>query len=81
MEELGERMEQIYLSRRNILTLLSKLDRKKAGVPTTCTLTKYDNQHPIYPQTMQACAVTALEDAEYYVDREPGKMHPLDEPK
>lgn len=27
-------MEQVFLSRRNLLTLLSKLDRKKAGEQT-----------------------------------------------
>jgi hypothetical protein len=74
-------MEHIYLSRRNLLTLLSKLDRKKANEPTACTIVKQDNQHPVYPQTMQVCKVTALEDTEYYVDREPGKVHLLDEPK
>lgn len=73
-------MEQIYLTRRNLLTLLSKLDRKKQGETTACTLIKCDHVHPQYPQTMQQCSVTALEDAEYYTDRPAGEVHPLDTP-
>ena len=34
-------MEIIYLSRRNLQVLLSKLDRKKAGETSACTLIKY----------------------------------------
>lgn len=73
-------MEQIYLTRRNLLTLLSKLDRKKAGDETACTIIKQDNRHSLYPQTMRACSITALEDAEYYTSREAGEVHRLDEP-
>lgn len=73
-------MHQIYLSRRNLVVLLSKLDRKAAGEETACTITKFDNVHPVYPQTMVECAVTAVEDEEYYVERKPGVMHPKDEP-
>ncbi len=70
-------MQQLYLSRRNLLTLLSKLDRKKAGEPTVCTLVKRDTMHPKYPST-DMIYITALEDAEYYTDREPGKVNPAD---
>ena len=72
-------VEQIYLSRRNLLTLLSKLDRKAAGEETQCTLIKRDNMHPKYPQTMEAIIVTALEDDEYYGNRPAGAIHPADE--
>lgn len=72
-------MEQIYLSRRNLLTLISKLNRKAKGEPTVCTLLKQDTKHPIYPQTMKQIMVTALEDDEYYKDREPGPINPIDE--
>lgn len=72
-------MSQLYLSRRNLLVLLSKLDRKAAGEETACTIIKADTAHPVYPQTMKECRVTAVEDEEYYVDREPGQMHPKDE--
>lgn len=53
---------KVYLSRRNIGVLLSKLDRVKAGDRSACTLIKQDNTHPIFPQTMVACLVTGLED-------------------
>lgn len=126
---------KVYLSRRNIQTLLNKLDRMKSGDFSACTLTKCDNLHAKYPQTMEACRVTAvetyddlykngnkftsdqifltreeliklltgtemviqladekgltddtltvysLEDAEYYDTREPGMVHPADDPR
>lgn len=73
-------MEQIFLSRRNLETLLNKLNRKKEGGDTFCAIIKNDNLHPKYPQTMNQCMVTAVEDAEYYAHREAGVMHPLDDP-
>jgi hypothetical protein len=71
-------MERVYLSRRNLQTLLSKLDRKKAGEDTYCTLVKNDTVHPKYPQTVDNIVVTAVEDDEYYSDRVPGEVHPAD---
>ena len=66
-------MEMIYLSRRNLLTLLAKLDQNAGGgEPSACALIKSDNQHPKYPQTMDRCLVQAIEDAEYYAHRQPG---------
>jgi len=74
-------MDQIFLSRRNLLTLLSKLDRQKAGDTTACTVVKFDNVYPEkYKQTMDACMVTAVEDDEYYGGRPSGVMHPADDP-
>lgn len=73
-------MPLVYLSRRNLLTLLSKLDRKAAGEETACTLVKNDNAHAKYPQTMARIAVTAIEDDEYYATRNPGMVHPADRP-
>lgn len=70
----------VYLSRRNLLTLLSKLDRKAMGEATQCTLLKNDNRHPVYPASMPAIKVVAIEDAEYYVDRPAGEVHPKDDP-
>ncbi len=72
---------QIYLSRRNLLTLISKLDRVKQGEASLCTLMKNDNQHPTMPQNHPCVFVTAVEDDDYYVDRDPGDVHPADEPK
>ena len=71
----------VYLSRRNLLTLLSKLDRKALGEDTRCTIQKADNAHPVYPQTMKAINVIAVEDEEYYTHRQAGVVHPGDEPK
>lgn len=72
-------MKQVYLTRRNLLTLLSKLDRTKAGDPSECTIIKRDTAHPKYPCS-DVIAVTALEDAEYYTDREAGAVHSKDDP-
>lgn len=73
---------RVFLSRRNLITLLSKLDRNRSGdsPPSLCTLIKRDNNHPKYPQTIPEIVVTAIEDTDYYMDREPGVVHPLDEP-
>lgn len=71
-------MQQIYLTRRNLRTLLSKLDRAKAGDTTERTIIKTDVVHPVYPcsDTMR---ITALEDEEYYTERKPGRMAREDE--
>jgi hypothetical protein len=76
-----ERMERIFLTRRNLLVLLSKLDRKKAGDVTLCSIVKNDNQHSEFPQSMACCMVTAVEDEEYYTDRKAGEMLPVDVPE
>ena len=70
---------KVYLSRKNLETLLSKLDRKKKGEPTACTIIKCDKTHSKYPQTMDDIWVVAVEDEDYYSDREPGLIHPKDE--
>jgi hypothetical protein len=72
---------KIFLSRRNLLALLGKLDAVKEGRVSACTIIKLDNQHPVYPQTMASCVVTAVEDKDYYTDRAPGEMvHPSNLP-
>jgi hypothetical protein len=73
-------MQHVYLTRRNLLSLISKLDRKKEGEFTRCTLVKRDIAHPKYPCTDEI-TVTAVEDTDYYTDREAGKLHPADELK
>ena len=73
-------MERVYLSRRNLLTLLSKLDRASMGEETFKALVKCDNRHPKYPQTMPELEVVAIEDAEYYTDRSPGVVYHGDQP-
>lgn len=74
-------MHRVYLSRRNLLVLLSKLDRRALGEVTACTVVKNDDRHAVYPQTMPQIEVIAVEDADYYTERSAGPMHPKDEPK
>ena len=72
---------KVYLSRRNLLTLLSKLDRQ-AESETNCTLIKHKGTSPEYQQTMKSIAVVAVEDEDYYASqgRPAGIVHPLDDP-
>ncbi|MBJ6724197.1 hypothetical protein [Geomesophilobacter sediminis] len=51
---------KVYLSRRNLITLLSKICRKGNGEETACTIIKKDNLHPKYPQTMKKLSVIAV---------------------
>lgn len=74
-------MAQLYLSRRNLLTLLNKLDRQAAGGETACTIIKYKVPGDPFMQSLAEVRVTAVEDEAYYAARLPGPMHPLDEPK
>lgn len=74
-------MHKVYLSRRNLMVLLSKLDRKAAGEHTFCTVIKNDDEHPVYPQSMPSISVIAVEDDEYYAHRPAGSMNPADVPK
>lgn len=74
--------ETVYLSRRNLRALLSKLDRLAAGDRTQCAIIKH--QGPVnepYRQTMGSIMVVAVEDEPYYTaqERQAGMMHPLDE--
>ncbi len=73
-------IEIVYLSRRNLLTLLSKLDRKAEGEDSACALRKQDTSNPKYPQSMPEIFVVAVEDDQYYNDRKPGEVYPLDDP-
>ena len=71
----------IYLSRRNLLALLSKLDRQEAGDETACAIVKYANPSDPYCNTIDQVMVIAVPDDEFYANRSPGIMHPLDEVK
>jgi len=63
-------MNKVYLTRRNLETLLKKLDD-----PTSYkTIIKKDMDHPEYPSTVET-ALIAVEDEDYYTDREPGVMN------
>ncbi|WP_136525494.1 hypothetical protein [Geomonas ferrireducens] len=73
-------VSRVYLSRRNLLTLLSKLDRRASGQQTACTIVKRDNANRLYPQTMKNIEVIAVEDEEYYKERDPGPVLDVDTP-
>ena len=63
---------QVFLTRRNLLALLAKLDREGSQ----CTIIKGDTLHPTHPVTgVDEVWVTAVEDDVYYTDREPGVMY------
>jgi len=67
-------METIYLSRRNLLNLLEKLDHVKQGGSSYCGIIKGDTKHPTHPASTGPVWVFAVEDENYYTDREPGVM-------
>ena len=72
-------MQTVYLSRRNLEVLLSKLDRKAAGEETACAIIK--QQNPLdkpYLMTMKQLKVVAVPDELFYANREAGEMHPDD---
>ena len=71
---------RVFLSRRNLLTLLNKLDAKKRGEQTACQIIKSDTSHPQFPLALYGSGplvsayVSAVEDEEYYTDRQPGEV-------
>lgn len=75
--------QKLYLSKRNLLTLLSKLERDNAGEVTACSIVKHQTPGPAYQQTMKAIMVIAVQDEDYYPaqDRGPGMVHEADEEK
>lgn len=77
-------MHTIYLSRRNLVALLSKLDRLEAGEDTACTIIKHRNPEAVeYQQTMDDCAVVAVPDNAFYnaQQRPAGQMVEAEEVK
>jgi hypothetical protein len=70
---------KLYLSKRNLLALLSKLERDEKGDDTACAIIKHQQPEPAYQQTMKTIMVIAVQDAEYYNTRSAGEMHPDDE--
>jgi hypothetical protein len=75
-------MQTLYLSRRNLQTLINKLDRVAAGGSSALTLVKQDTTHPKYPST-DVVRVIAVEDEEYYGtgERDAGEVFPADVPR
>jgi hypothetical protein len=72
-------MQTVYLTRRNLLTLINKLDRAAKGEVTAKSLIKSDTAHPKYACT-DVIAVVAVEDDDYYIDRMAGDVYPADDP-
>lgn len=77
MTSINEFRARVYLSRRNLLTLLAKLDRPTGETPK---IIKHDKDHPVYPQTHRMIEVIAIEDGDYYTDRQPGSVNPKHDP-
>lgn len=64
----------LFLTRRNLLTLLEKLDHVAEGGFSACSIIKNDTRHPTFPITGAThVTVTAVEDDDYY-DRAPGDV-------
>jgi hypothetical protein len=79
---MNDKTPKLYLSRRNLVTLLAKLDADANNIDTACTIIKYKNpDSPAYQQTMDKIAVIAVQDEEYYTAqaRPAGEMHPREE--
>lgn len=85
-------MIKLTLSRRNLLTLLSKLDRVKAGETSARTLIKGavmpsgvlnldTGTLTMNTQVNIEVAVTAEEDEVVYASRKPGEVLPADAPR
>lgn len=81
MQFPDEMFPLIYLSRRNLLTLLSKLDRAANGELTTCAIIKIQHPSADYQQTLEQVIVIAVDDEAYYTaqNRTAGAVHPVEE--
>ena len=75
-------MDRVVLSRRNLQTLLNKLDRAKEGGETNAAIIKvFDSAAPEeLQQTMDNCLVRAVEDDVLYAHRQAGPMLAVDAP-
>lgn len=62
-------MQELVLSRRNLLTLLAKLDKVREGKVSKCTIIKYNIDGYEF-----GMPVRAAEDEVVYKDRMPGVM-------
>lgn len=73
-------MQTLYLSKRNLLTLLNKLERAEQGEETNCAIIKYRNEEDPVVNTMKEIKVVAVFDEVLYNNRQAGVMHPKDDP-
>lgn len=78
LDDFGQ--ERIYLSKRNLLTLLSKVERFEQGEETACAIIKYANPLDPYCNTIDQVTVIAVPDENYYTKRTFGEVHPSDDP-
>lgn len=69
-------MAKIYLTRRNLLTLLNKLDRASKGEETARTIWKRNTKHPKFPSDL--AEIVAIEDDQYYTDRQAGPTREME---
>lgn len=70
----------LYLSERNLRTLLSKIERYKQGEKTFCAIIKNSNPLDPYHSNIEQICVVAIPDEKYYTVRDPGRMLKQDEP-
>ena len=77
--DLNDYEDRIYLSKRNLLVLLSKLDRFEKGEETKCAIIKNKCVTDPYCNTIEQVAIIAVPDEHFYVNRQPGAMLPVDE--
>lgn len=68
-------MEKIYLSNRDINTLLQKLDSVRDGEHSSCTIVKNDVSHPVFPQTLRRISVMAAETEDRYLQGVSPRLH------
>lgn len=72
-------METLVLSRRNLQSLLNKLDRNKISEGSSaCSIVKYKERTP--QNTMDECLVIAEEDKVVYKEYPAGYVYPVDDP-
>lgn len=55
-------MKRVFVTQRNLKTLIAKLNAVAAGEQSFCTITKHDDTHPVYPQTDPVFTLTSVEE-------------------
>ena len=84
INEMIDGIDIVYLSRRNLLALIAKLDANVASAGTSQTaIIKYQpvNLNAPFRQSMESLVVVAVEDEVFYggLQRSAGEMHPREE--
>lgn len=68
-------MEKLYLSKRDITTLLGKLDSVRDGQTSSCTIIKSEAAHPVFPQTLRRMSVMSAETEDRYLPGVSPRLH------